>query len=86
MKGVVQSIERAAIVEEDVGIDLLVFSALLCLLTSLNCTLCVEIRWISIFFFALAICGCLAYGLHARIPLRSCMGSVMAEHGRAEAL
>lgn len=44
MKGVVQSIERAAIVEEDVGIDLLVFSALLCLLTSLNCTLCVEIR------------------------------------------
>lgn len=38
---VAQSMERAAIVEEDEGIDLLVFSTLLGLLTSQNYILCV---------------------------------------------
>lgn len=78
--------ERAAIVEEDEGIDLLVFSTLLCLLTSLNCILCVEIHRISLPFLPVDTWLTGDYGLHARIPLRSCMSVVMVEQGRAEAL
>lgn len=73
--------ERAAIVEEDEGIDLLVFSTLLGLLTSQNYILCVEIHRISLPLQLVDAWLTDDYGLCARIALRSCMSVVMVEHG-----